>query len=99
MIGHRGTSDPGMHKFIECLCLAALPLSTFRIFHPFHTNTRTFLGVVAMSTEPPSAYELLGVSQDARDEEINKAFRQRSLKVHPDRNPDNPEAGMYSFPS
>ena len=50
-----------------------------------------------MSTEPPSAYELLGVSQDAREEEINKAFRQRSLKVHPDRNPDNPEAGEYLF--
>ena len=52
-----------------------------------------------MSTEPLSAYELLGVSQDAREEEINKAFRQRSLKVHPDRNLDNPEAGEYLFPS
>jgi len=50
-----------------------------------------------MSTEPPNAYELLGVSQDARDEDINKAFRQRSLKVHPDRNPDNPEAGGSFF--
>jgi len=50
-----------------------------------------------MSTEPPSAYDLLDVSHDAREEEINKAFRQRSLKVHPDRNPDNPEAGRYPF--
>ena len=48
-----------------------------------------------MSAEPLNAYELLGVSQDAREEEINKAFRQRSLKVHPDRNLDNPEAGEY----
>ena len=51
-----------------------------------------------MSTELSNAYELLGVSQDAREEEINKAFRQRSLKVHPDRNPDNPEAGRSLFP-
>jgi DnaJ family protein C protein 17 len=51
-----------------------------------------------MSTEPPNVYELLGVSQDARVEDINKAFRQRSLKVHPDRNPDNPEAGGCPFP-
>jgi len=36
-----------------------------------------------MSTEPPSAYDLLDVSHDAREEEINKAFRQRSLiKAH-----------------
>jgi len=39
------------------------------------------------------AYKLLGITTEARDDEINKAFRQRSLKVHPDRNPDNPEAG------
>jgi DnaJ domain len=51
-----------------------------------------------MATFTPGAlnpYELLGIASDARDDAINKAFRQKSLKVHPDRNPDNPEAGKF----
>lgn len=49
------------------------------------------------ASTPINPYELLGVSPDARDEAINKAFRQKSLKVHPDRNPDNPEAGKFDL--
>jgi len=37
-------------------------------------------------------YEVLGVSKDAGDDEIKRAYRQAALKYHPDRNPDNPEA-------
>lgn len=32
-----------------------------------------------------SPYELLGLSLEATDAEIRTAYRQRSLKVHPDR--------------
>ncbi|KAG8829852.1 hypothetical protein FRC17_005911 [Serendipita sp. 399] len=39
-------------------------------------------------------YELLGITQEAREKDINKAFRSKSLAVHPDRNPDNPEAAQ-----
>ncbi|KAI0066918.1 DnaJ-domain-containing protein [Artomyces pyxidatus] len=40
-----------------------------------------------------NAYDLLGVKIEATDGEIKTAYRQRSRKVHPDRNRGDPEAG------
>lgn len=37
-------------------------------------------------------YEVLGIKQEASQEEIKTAFRTNALKYHPDRNPNNPEA-------
>ena len=37
-------------------------------------------------------YELLGVSRDASQDEIKKAFRRLARETHPDANPDDPEA-------
>ena len=39
-----------------------------------------------MSTaDEPNAYELLELKLEATEQEIRTAYRQRSLKVHPDR--------------
>lgn len=40
------------------------------------------------------AYELFGVAEDATDKEIQSSYRKLSLKCHPDRNPDDPEAAQ-----
>ena len=42
-------------------------------------------------------YEVLGVSKNATDDELKKAFRKLAKKYHPDANPDNKEEAEKKF--
>eukprot|EP00434_Breviolum_minutum_P002891 symbB.v1.2.002542.t1/scaffold103.1/size331058/7 len=40
-------------------------------------------------------YDVLGVSKDADERQIKKAYREKALQWHPDKNPENREANTW----
>lgn len=42
-------------------------------------------------------YALIGVDEEATEDEIKRAFRKAALKNHPDKNPDNVEEATRLF--
>ncbi len=50
-----------------------------------------------MSTHKRDYYEVLGVPNNATDQEVKSAYRKKALQHHPDRNPDNREEAEEKF--
>jgi len=48
---------------------------------------------VASQAQPRDPYDVLGVSRQADDAQIKKAFRQLARALHPDVNAEDPDAG------
>ncbi|SMY28889.1 unnamed protein product [Zymoseptoria tritici ST99CH_1A5] len=49
------------------------------------------------TTQKTSYYELLGITRQATEDEIKKAYRRKALLLHPDRNHGNEEAATKTF--
>jgi len=54
----------------------------------------SFFVIVASNSD---YYKILGVHKDATPKQIKKAYRDLSLKWHPDKNPDNKEVAEQKF--
>ena len=50
-----------------------------------------------MSSQKRDYYEVLGISKDATEKDIKKAYRKLAFKYHPDKNPDNKKEAEEKF--
>ena len=48
--------------------------------------------LVLCSAAERDFYKILGIKRSANEKEIKKAFKKKSLQLHPDKNPDDPDA-------
>ena len=77
----RQSHDPSVKYFTYTRRLTCIVrLSSYHHQHLDHPASD-----MSTNEEEVNPYELLGISIEATEQEIKTAYRQRSLKVHPDR--------------
>ena len=83
-----------------CPAISIIVMCIVTTDHNDHrVDSQFYAGTMASTADEPETnpYELLNLSSDATDQDIKSAYRKQSLKVHPDRNPNNPDAGEFMF--
>jgi molecular chaperone DnaJ len=50
----------------------------------------------ASARAKPNYYSLLGVERDCTEADLKKAYKKKSLQLHPDKNQDDPDAQVQS---
>eukprot|EP00966_Prymnesium_polylepis_P246039 5691030-Prymnesium_polylepis.1 len=88
-LASRCARSPSLLRF--ALPVHRAPIDSFHrgpILDTFHR------GLSSAALDP---YKALGLSRDASDDEIKKAYRAKALSTHPDRHPDAPDAAQERF--